>query len=196
MRFLSQADQQGCTYSNSSGALTWTTSSIPVVDHCFNLTDLLSGNATTGFVNQTSNLAANAITTQPAGISWTILNRGSYDPAANYSSILYRQDSEAEAGAAGNVKVTVYGFADCNDEDPSGNPSTSSADPWYGFSCLSGPEGSCGSLPYGVASFSVGPGDDQGKCWVFAKEGGAAVSTPMSVLSFATILATVSWLMA
>jgi len=67
----------------------------------------------------------------------------------------------------------VYGFPDCKDEYPSASPLTSSYDPWYGFGCWSGAEGDWGALPYSVASFSVGPGSDEGKCWVFAKESGA-----------------------
>lgn len=71
--------------------------------------------------------------------------------------------------------MTIYGGKDCSEEDPSSNKTLL---PWYGFSCWSEDKGSCGTLPYNIASFSIQPGLEKnnrhGTCWVFAEEGAAA----------------------
>jgi hypothetical protein len=50
--------------------------------------------------------------------------------------------------------------------------------PWFGYSCWSEEQGSCGTLPYGIVSFSILNGRNQKNrvrnCWVFRESGAAA----------------------
>lgn len=112
------------------------------------------------------------MTTQ-AGIHWQIENAEAFNASMNYSSILYRQWSGAtQVGAYGNRRLTVYGSADCKTDEKPTFAAGSQADPAYGFGCWSPSEGSCGTVPYSMRSFKVGPGDndESGACWVFTKE--------------------------
>lgn len=186
LRFLQDNQANTCNYDNSSKVLTFTTSSVPVISHCFDFSNLFGGNAAQGFVNQTENLGW-AGGGQEAGIRWQLLNLDTFDPQANYSNILYRQhvlspsSDDDKPGHYANRRVTIYGAPGCSEADPSDNHTLL---PWYGFSCWSEEAGSCGKLPYGIASFSVQPGPDDderdGTCWDFAERGGAAGMSGLS----------------
>ncbi|ORY16600.1 hypothetical protein BCR34DRAFT_556887 [Clohesyomyces aquaticus] len=179
LRFFQNSAADSCAYSNSSAALTFTTESIPIISRCFDFADLFSGNATQGFVNQTGNLAPGTI--GEAGIRWQLENVDKFDTQANYSRVLYRQhitnpaNDDDKPRHYADRRVTVYGGKGCTEKDPSSNETLL---PWYGFSCWSEDEGTCGTLPYSIASFSVQPGPDDknkdGTCWVFAERGAAA----------------------
>jgi hypothetical protein len=130
-------------------------------------------------VNQTENLSPGVW--GEAGIHFQLRNTEAFDPQGNYSSVLYRQhvtnaaSDNQKPGHYADRRVTIYGGKNCTENDPSSN--TALLD-WYGFSCWSEDKGSCGTLPYKIASFSIQPGpeekDQHGTCWVFAKEGAAA----------------------
>lgn len=183
LRFFQDSQGGSCGYSNSSDALTFTTSTTPVTDHCFNLEELATGNATSGFINQTDNLSGQTGDGRDVGIRWALKNAASFDPQGNYSSLLYRQYNSASSdddqpGGYASTRVTVYGFADCNDIDPNGGDLGADTH-WYGFSCLTEAEGDCGTLPLpnGAVSFRVQPGldpDEDPKCETFAANGDAA----------------------
>jgi hypothetical protein len=153
--------------------------SIPVISHCFDFSNLFGGNASQGFVNQTWNLGSNVW--GEAGIYWQLGNVETFDWKGNYSSVLYRQhitnpaSDDQNPGKYADRRVTIYGGKDCSQIDPSSDKTLL---PWYGFSCWSEDDGSCGTLPYNIASFSIQPGpddkDQHGTCWVFAQEGAAA----------------------
>lgn len=66
----------------------------------------------------------------------------------------------------------MYGAKGCRESDDQSETLL----PWYGFDCWSEDQGSCGTLPYSIASFSVQPQLDetQGTCWMFAERGAAA----------------------
>jgi hypothetical protein len=167
--------QDTCSYTNTTSALTFTTSSIPILSHCFDFASLFSGNSTQGFVNQTENQGSTVW--GEAGIHWQLFNAETFDPQTNYSGILYRQhvtnptDDDDKPGQHADRRVTLYGAKKCRESD-----GQSELLPWYGFDCWSENEGSCGTLPYGIVSFSVQPQQDeeQGTCWVFAERGAAA----------------------
>lgn len=178
LRFFQNDQEQSCNYLNSSGALTFTTASVPVLSHCFNFVELFGGNATQGFVNQTRNLPG---VWGEHGIHWNLENVDTFDPRGNYSGVLYRQhvtnagNGELAPGKYAHRRVTIYGGENCTEKDPSNHEGLLD---WYGFSCFSETEGSCGTLPYSIASFSVQAGpavasEEDGTCWVFAKEGAA-----------------------
>jgi hypothetical protein len=176
LRFFPASQPDTCDYTNSTGALTFTTSSIPVISHCFDFSTLFGGNTTQGFVNQTRNQGTNVW--GEAGIHWQLSNLATFDAQANYSRVLYRQhiasptDDDQKPGHHADRRVTLYGARDCRESDD-GNSETLL--PWYGFDCWSEDQGSCGTLPYGIASFSVQPEQEEqkGTCWVFAERGAA-----------------------
>lgn len=127
-------------------------------------------------------------------------NNAAFDSSANYSRVLYyqhipnAQSDEDKPGHHADRKMTLYGGRDCSEATPSGTSA-----PWFGFGCWSEEKGSCGTLPYGVVSFSVQAGgeDKDGKCWVFAENGqqsqeGAAVSVHLSLQLVLTAFAGVS----
>jgi hypothetical protein len=158
--------------------LTFTTSSIPVVDHCFDFADLFTGNATQGFVNQTWNLGGGVWTDGQAGIRWQLENIDTYNPQGNYSDILYRQyvasplRDRYKPGSLADRRVTMYGGKRCSEKDPNSNETLL---PWYGYSCWSESKGGCGTLPYSIASFRVLPGFSDTRpsdtCWIFSERG-------------------------
>jgi hypothetical protein len=129
-------------------------------------------------VNQTQNLAP-GVWEDEAGIHWELRNKDKFDTQANYTSVLYHQHVVGPTGEdRGQAvrRVTLYGGKDCSEKDPNSDKELL---PWYGFSCYTGPEGSCGDLPYGVVSFTIQPGldeDEEGTCWTFAERGAAARS--------------------
>lgn len=132
-------------------------------------------------MNQTDNLAPNFRTRQE-GIVWQLENMESFDPRANYSRILYRQnvynpqDKRYDPGSYAWRRINIYGGPNCTESNPEGDNLLD----WYGFNCFSEGGGSCGTLPYSIASFTVMPGsfekedEQRGKCMVFAKLGSAA----------------------
>lgn len=195
IRFFQESQDDSCSFDDTSSALAFTTSSIPVIQHCFNFEDLMSGNASQGFVNQTGNLGAGSWNDGDKGIYWTLQNHDSYDPSRNYSSVLYRQHitnpgDKQHPGEYSRVRVNLYGGENCTQKDPNSNTTLF---PWYGFSCWSEDQGSCGTMPFRVASFYVFPAprqeDQQGKCWVFAEEG---AGTSVYRSSQATLIALTS----
>jgi hypothetical protein len=174
LRFF-QNSPNSCDFSESTRALTFTTASIPLVSHCFDVDELFGGNATQGFVNQTGNIAPP--NTREAGIHWQLENVDTYDSQTNYSSILYRQhvtkpgDDDLKPGHYAKRGVTLYAAKRCSDLDPSADRILY----WYGFNCWSEDEGSCGTTPWNIGSFNMhAPSDNaKGTCWVFAKNGDA-----------------------
>jgi hypothetical protein len=154
--------------------LTFTTSSKPVINHCFDISDLFGGNATQGFVNQTRNQGTGVW--GDAGIQYRLENVETYDPQGNYSSILYHQhaanpssDDRYKPGHHADRRVTIYPGEGCSDYH---RPSDQIL-PWFGFGCWSEDKGSCGTTPYNIASFSLQPVEDDpdGTCWDFSVQG-------------------------
>lgn len=109
-------------------------------------------------------------------IDWQLYNVDSFDAKANYSRILYRQhtanvqDEENKPGHNADRQVTFYSGMGCLDNSPNG------VHPWYAYSYWSEDQGSCGTLPYGIVSFTVRgvPEKEQtdGKCFKGGKYGG------------------------
>jgi hypothetical protein len=178
LRFFKNGHDDTCDYYDSTDALTFTTSSIPIVQHCFSLAGLFGGNSTQGFVNQTSNLGSNVFSPQEAGIHWSLENADKYDSAANYSRVLYRYHvsnpagDEYKEGQLTNVWVTIDGGDDCSELDPTDD--TNLLD-WFGYNCWGADKGNCGNTPYPINSFNIYPGDMDAdrKCWLHAKLGAA-----------------------
>ncbi|KAF1831071.1 hypothetical protein BDW02DRAFT_464173, partial [Decorospora gaudefroyi] len=180
LQFL-QNNQDSCSIYNSTDALTFTTSSTPITPHCFEVSELFAGNTSAGFVNQSHNLGGMTLADgRDPGIHWQLKNKDSYDPQGNYTTILYRQhiaypdSDDQEPGHFAIRRVTIYGGHGCTELDP--NDDDKLLD-WYGFSCWSEDEGTCGYTGYNIRSFSVQPLEEEDRngdvCWVFAQLGGA-----------------------
>ncbi|KAF2120367.1 hypothetical protein BDV96DRAFT_610320 [Lophiotrema nucula] len=164
LRFFQNSQEDSCDYSNSSLTLTFTTSSVPLLSHCFDFRPF-----------QRKRYAGLCEPDGPgvwgeAGIQWKLGNVETFDSQGSYSSVLYRQ--HITDPASDDQRPGHYAN---RRNDPSSNETLLD---WYGFSCWSEDKGSCGTLPYKITSFSIPPGpaekDQQGTCWVFAKEGAAA----------------------
>ena len=183
LRFLpSNPDSDStCAYSNTTSALTFTASTAPKQYHCFNLAELFTGNATSGFVNQ-----SRPSEWYDSGLYWSISNSETFDAQANYSQILYRQAlKDQEPGSYAVKRVNLYGGLDCTERDPHDEKGLLD---WYGLSCWSGVEGDCGSLPHAVASFAVLPvGSTEGTCLVYAQLG-AGVGGVQTLKAVASVL--------
>jgi len=178
LRFFKDGHDDTCNYYDSRDALTFTTSSIPIVPHCFSLGDLFGGNATQGFVNQTWNLGSGRFGDEQAGIYWTLLNADKYDRSANYSRVLYRHhvvqayDDIWKEGHLSNMMATIYGGEDCSELDPNDDQNLLN---WFGYSCWSADEGDCGNTPYPLTSFNLASVDQRSdrKCWLHSELGAA-----------------------
>jgi hypothetical protein len=81
LRFFPDSQDETCSYTNSSQALTFTTDSVPVVSHCFNIADLFGGNTTNGFVDQIRNVRP--LVDGHVGIAWQLENMDTLDPKAS-----------------------------------------------------------------------------------------------------------------
>ncbi|KAH7406433.1 hypothetical protein DE146DRAFT_391109 [Phaeosphaeria sp. MPI-PUGE-AT-0046c] len=180
LRFFTSSQADSCDYSNSSSALTFTTVSIPVIGHCFNVADLFGGNATSGYVNQSRNIIGSNL--DSPGIRWQLKNVDNYDPQANYSSLLYRQHVESASsnlapGTFADRRITVYGGVNCSELDPTAPKDRKKPLlPWFGLDCRTEAQGRCGDTPYNIASFYVNnkKSGEKGKCWDFAYMGAAS----------------------
>ncbi|KAM0699436.1 hypothetical protein Q7P36_000438 [Cladosporium allicinum] len=184
LRFLPStpdSPESTCAYSNTTNALTFTTSTTPKQYHCFNIAELFTGNATSGFVNQ-----SRPSEWYDSGLYWSISNAETFDAQANYSRILYRQaEKDQEPGSYAVKRVNLYGGLDCTERDPHDEKGLLD---WYGLSCWSGVEGDCGSLPHAVASFAVLPvGSTEGTCLVYAQLG-AGVGGVQPLKAVASVL--------
>jgi hypothetical protein len=132
---------------------------------------------TSGFVNQSANFPGDL---GEHGIHWALSNADAYNASANYSSVLYRQyisspnGNEQEPGAAAVRRATLYGAKGCTEAKPNDGEGLL---PWYGFSCLSENQGSCGTTRFGFQSFKLLPAasDKSYKCWDFARYGQSGV---------------------
>jgi hypothetical protein len=202
LRFFPDSQDETCSYTNSSAALTFTTNSVPVLSQCFNVADLFAGNITRGFANQTRNILTSH--GGQAGIAWQLDNIDAFDPHANYSRVLYHEtafhpaDDTYDPGTYGPHRINVYGGANCSQIDPSG--AWNFLD-WYGFDCWSETEGNCGTVPYSIASFRVTAGDfnneaaQHGKCMMFAEMGAASSLQSMRAVVGALVGASMAmWL--
>ncbi|USP81636.1 uncharacterized protein yc1106_08910 [Curvularia clavata] len=121
LRFFPTSQTDSCSYTNSSSALTFTTSSIPILSHCFDFSSLFTSNSTQGFVNQTKNQGSTVW--GEAGIHWQLFNAETFDSQTNYSGILYRQhvtnpaNDDDKPGHHADRRVTVYGAKGCRESD-------------------------------------------------------------------------------
>ncbi|KAA8623604.1 hypothetical protein PtrSN002B_011146 [Pyrenophora tritici-repentis] len=183
LRFFQTPQDDTCSFTNNSSALTFTTSSTPIVGHCFDFATLFGGNTTQGFANQSQNIINSFDDTSNAGIHWQLENLDTYDPQGNYSSLLYRQhlafaiDDEDKPGHYANLLVNIFPSKGCSELDPK---NSSRLLPWYGFTCWSENEGKCGTTEYPIGSFYVWDQDreekekDSGDCYLFARMGASA----------------------
>lgn len=167
IRFFPEGQGDSCEYHNSDNALTFTTSRWNQTSQCFNFAELFVSNGTKGL---------SSLSTAAGLVDWQLYNADSFDAKVNYSRILYHQhtanaqDEQNQPGHNADRQVTFFSGTGCLDNSPNG------VQPWYANSCWSEDQGSCDTLPYGIASFSVRgiPDKEQkdGKCFKGGKYGG------------------------
>ncbi|KAI4622532.1 uncharacterized protein J4E87_006474 [Alternaria ethzedia] len=176
LRFFTESQDDTCSFRNSSEALTFTSSSIPTMDHCFNLEDIFGGNTTQGFVNQSAYPPFSAT----AGINWSVENAALYNAQANYTNVLYHLHVPGAEAAEqyADRRVNIYPAKDCYNADPNSDATMPPLLPWYGYDCVSDRDGNCGTIEYDVRSFYLLPGtrerDQSGRCLLSAKWGAAS----------------------
>ncbi|XWX02406.1 hypothetical protein V2A60_010443 [Cordyceps javanica] len=174
-------DQLGdsCNANDISGTVSLTTSSVPVVYTCFNVSDIFSQGNSTGFQNSTSNVYdSHGEIEQPNGVAWSLQNQNLYDAKANYSRVWYSQAnvSEIKEGKDAPWVFYTYAFPDCR-QLGEGHPEKG-ADPWFETSCQTSKDGQCRSTPGPIVSFAINRADSYNKghggCETWARLGAAA----------------------
>lgn len=170
------AEGEGCSFSNPSTSLLFTTSSIPITYQCFNLDSLFSTrntSQTTGSRNESIAGSRDPV----ESITWTTEQADAYLPHRNYSQVTYssRNISEPEEGAEGSWLFEVFNGRDCHATNDTAEGE--SLAPWIGWTCQSAEGGECTTVPFSVASFHVGGASvinaRDGKCWNAAYLGAA-----------------------
>ncbi|KAJ4154182.1 hypothetical protein LMH87_010642 [Akanthomyces muscarius] len=197
------ADSQGdsCKANDISNTISLTTSSVPVVYTCFNVSDIFSQGNSTGFQNSTSNIYdGHGDIEQPNGIAWFLQNQNLYDAKANYSRVWYSQanTSEIKEGKDAPWVFYTYAFPNCR-QLGEGHPEKG-ADPWFETSCQTKKDGQCRSTPGPVVSFAINRADSynegHGGCETWARLGAATrfgQGVSAAVLSVASAAA--AWLL-
>jgi len=167
--FQNPQDENSCSYSNTSAALTFTTNSYPRLAHCFDISDLFGSNITEGFVNQSQPFSTYNHTISQ-GINYTLFNSDIYGPSANYSSILYRQFIPHEerqvvfdSGNPADGLITLYSEAGCRN---------STGQEWHGFTCFTDEHGECGTAGFAMKSFKFESRrySDDYTCSIFSRD--------------------------
>ncbi|KAI1348381.1 hypothetical protein F5Y01DRAFT_292511 [Xylaria sp. FL0043] len=171
-------DKDNTCSGNDSDAISFSTSSYPIVQSCFNLDEIFANNSTG------VNLSSTGADGHP--IRWIIHNSNAWDPKGNYSHVRYEQldptgqdDDEDGKITWASRRVNIYNGENCLQ--------TSSPDdekellPWFGWTCHSSEDDHCRTAPYNIKSFVVIPLDNDdmnGKCLDFALYGASARSLP------------------
>ncbi|KAI1174577.1 hypothetical protein F4777DRAFT_381122 [Nemania sp. FL0916] len=174
-------DEDNTCSGNDSKAISFTTSSYPAEQECFNLREIFADNSTGGFRNTSS---AIHISPSDVNIRWAITNSEAWDPNGNYSHIKYEQpeptlqDDDNHRAVRSSRRVNIYNGDSCLQTS---NPDdTEDLLPWFGWTCSSSEDDQCRTAPYNIRSFVVIPivDDADGKCLDFALYGASARSLP------------------
>ncbi|KAK5636139.1 hypothetical protein RRF57_011851 [Xylaria bambusicola] len=165
---------------DDSKAISFTTSSYPVSQSCFNLDEIFTRNSTGGIRNQSSSTIT---APNDQGIRWAIINAQAWDPTGNYSHVKYEQlntlgKNEDDDATYASRRVNIYNGEDCLQVASSNGEDVA---PWFGWTCHSSSDDNCRTSPFNIKSFIIIPIDDDdrdGKCLDFAEEGVGARSFP------------------
>ncbi|KAI0805620.1 hypothetical protein GGR55DRAFT_680816 [Xylaria sp. FL0064] len=173
-------DEDNTCPGDDTRAISFSTSSYPIVQSCFNLGEIFANNSTGG--------ARNLSSTNPddQGVRWAITNSKAWDPKGNYSHVRYEQldptgqDDEDDGKITwSSRRVNIYNGDDCLQTS---NPDDKEELlPWFSWTCHSSGDDHCRTAPYNIKSFVIIPldGDDMdGKCLDFALYGASARSLP------------------
>ncbi|KAB5563164.1 hypothetical protein GE09DRAFT_1056873 [Coniochaeta sp. 2T2.1] len=174
--FLPTSEEATCEQNNIANAVSLTTDTVPTHYVCFNLTEFFSQANDTG----TRNGSKWSSTEVYQGVEYTLGNRRSYDPDANYTNVWYQQvklgGSDVKPGAEGHWVFYMYAFEDCIQNG--GDEYEIEEWPWFETSCQTNDVGECRQVPKPIRSFAIGPGDDynaiHGRCEVWARLGEGA----------------------
>ncbi|CAL3962358.1 unnamed protein product [Diplocarpon coronariae] len=174
-------------------AMSLTTSSVPRVYTCFNISDVFAAAAAaTGFQRSQGTSGSGE-----QGVGYALGNLASYDGRSNYSQVSIRQTNltrdQSGQGRASGRRVTVYAFPDCAQvsREGGGDDEPYDAHPWFEQSCQTAAGGDCHTVPYSVRSFSIVEDHSQGRCRDWAFLGAAPASTPLRVTRMGALAALV-----
>lgn len=96
---------------------------------CFNFAELFGGNISQGAIECSGPAppAAKLEDLEPVITNWSLVNKESWDPSANYSSVLYRLISPEQDGQKNNVpgydgsrEVSLCPGINCDERDAEG----------------------------------------------------------------------------
>jgi hypothetical protein len=190
--FYSNSTNVSCSDGAGSpaGALTFTTPSYNVNYACFNLDELVSGNATGWYRPPTS------LRLEPYqdGVNYTIRNQNLYTNSTVFNGFFLQSvNNSVQAGQPVGRQVLVYNTRDCLDVVPAklapGETSTSAR--IRETTCQTQSGGDCHTTPETFKSFRLGPSWYQisrdGKCKAYEDyfNSAASVSVKTSALAVA-----------
>ncbi|KAK6004695.1 hypothetical protein QM012_008557 [Aureobasidium pullulans] len=171
---FSPATLDNCASNGSAEAITFTTSSVPLLYQCFNIEDLFaSSNTSSSYGARTTQSTSGTYTYEQ--ISWRIFNADAYSTQTNYSGIWYFQQNFTWP-AQGEDAERIFEVFDAKDCHQTG-PTNDSIYPILGWTCQSSAKGDCYEAPYNIRSFQIGSAAGINskikKCWI-ASTGAAA----------------------
>ncbi|RWA06114.1 hypothetical protein EKO27_g8989 [Xylaria grammica] len=183
-------DEDNTCSGDDSKAISFSTSSYPLVQSCFNLDEIFANNSTGGVRNSSST------STSDRGLRWVITNSEAWDPNGNYSHVKYEQldptgrddDDDGEITWSSR-RVNIYNGDDCL--QASSPDDEEELLPWFSWTCHSSEDDHCRTVPYDIKSFFILPLDDDdmdGKCLDFALYGASARSLPHTLGALVTTM--------
>ncbi|WPA99315.1 uncharacterized protein RHO25_003932 [Cercospora beticola] len=189
-------DQQGFTVSISG---------IPLVNHCFDFSEITASPNSSGIINQTDRLPDNIRYPDLEPFYYNLTNQDVFDPAANYSNIFYEQLVLAAGAGETDVRdntaarrVTFFSGPNCTHLF---NPEKRRDEDWFRISCVSPQEGQCNRASIGIKSFTVANaldrfnGGGEEECNAFALFGAAGRLDGSAWRAVVGVITTVAWVL-
>lgn len=169
------SEEAYCEANDPTNAISLTTDTVPTHFVCFNLTDLFTQANNTGTQNGSKWSSGDVY----QGVNYTLHNQRSYNLAANYTNVWYRQrklvwadPDDSKPGKEADWVLYMYAFEDCYH---SNGDLDYDEWPWYETSCLTEQSGECRQVLKPIKSFAIGPAADynrgHGGCEVWARLG-------------------------
>lgn len=191
--FLPTSEEATCEQNNIANAVSLTTDTVPTHYVCFNLTDFFSQANDTGTKNGSKWSSSEVY----QGVEYTLGNRRSYNPDANYTNVWYQQvklGGDVKPGAEGDWVFYMYAFENCI--QTGGDDYEYDDWPWFETSCQTKDVGECQQVPKPIRSFAIGTGDYynsiHGKCEVWARLGEGASMWNRQTAALLVIAATMA----
>ena len=170
--FFDIGKQEQCESGDVKNAITLTANTIPTEYTCFNVSDIFSSNASTGFQNDTYGDSLRGAP-EPRGVFYLLKNMDAYDKDANYTNIWWKNVNDTGDigdGDSSRWVIHTYAFDDC--EQVGLHDEEYDYYPWYTASCQTGSDGKCQMAPKAIKSFAIASAykyEGDGDCSAWAK---------------------------